>query len=75
MGSKIPFLSPKKRGGSVNARDAMPNGGTLKILAENLLIDENYAKMHIDAKVGHHICKLLAQSKIVRNWALGIGNY
>lgn len=39
----------------VNARDAMPNGGTLKILAENLLIDENYAKMHIDAKVGHHI--------------------
>ncbi|MDZ8227674.1 MULTISPECIES: response regulator [unclassified Nostoc] len=39
----------------VNARDAMPNGGTLKILAENLLIDENYAKMNIDAKVGHHI--------------------
>jgi two-component system, cell cycle sensor histidine kinase and response regulator CckA len=39
----------------VNARDAMPNGGTLKILAENLLIDENYANMHIDAKVGHHI--------------------
>ncbi|MBW4456080.1 MAG: response regulator [Nostoc indistinguendum CM1-VF10] len=39
----------------VNARDAMPNGGTLKILAENLLIDENYAKMHLDAKVGHHI--------------------
>lgn len=39
----------------VNARDAMPNGGTLKILAENLLIDENYAKMHIDAKVGHQI--------------------
>ncbi|MHC0066221.1 response regulator [Nostoc sp. UIC 10890] len=39
----------------VNARDAMPNGGNLKILAENLLIDENYAKMHIDAKVGHHI--------------------
>ncbi len=39
----------------VNARDAMPDGGTLKILAENLLIDENYAKMHIDAKVGHHI--------------------
>ncbi|MBE8999661.1 response regulator [Nostoc sp. LEGE 12447] len=39
----------------VNARDAMPNGGTLKISAENLLIDENYAKMHIEAQVGHHI--------------------
>ncbi|MBD2562898.1 MULTISPECIES: hybrid sensor histidine kinase/response regulator [Nostoc] len=39
----------------VNARDAMPNGGTLKILAENLFIDENYANMHIEAKVGHHI--------------------
>jgi two-component system cell cycle sensor histidine kinase/response regulator CckA len=39
----------------VNARDAMPNGGTLKISAENLFIDENYAKMHIEAKVGHHV--------------------
>jgi hypothetical protein len=39
----------------VNARDAMPNGGTLKISAENLLIDENYAKMHIEAQVGHHV--------------------
>ncbi len=39
----------------VNARDAMPNGGTLKISAENLFIDENFTKMHIDAKVGHHI--------------------
>ncbi|HLP88703.1 MAG TPA: response regulator [Nostocaceae cyanobacterium] len=34
----------------VNARDAMPNGGTLKILAENLLVDENYAQMYVDAK-------------------------
>jgi PAS domain S-box-containing protein len=35
----------------VNARDAMPNGGTLKISAENLLVDDNYAQMHIDAQV------------------------
>lgn len=34
----------------VNARDAMPNGGILKITAENLLADENYAQMHIDAE-------------------------
>ncbi|MBU7585171.1 MAG: response regulator [Nostoc sp. TH1S01] len=39
----------------VNARDAMPNGGMLKIIAENLLIDENYARMHIDAKVGPYV--------------------
>jgi two-component system, cell cycle sensor histidine kinase and response regulator CckA len=39
----------------VNARDAMPNGGKLKITAENLLVDQNYAKMHIDAKVGIYV--------------------
>lgn len=36
----------------VNARDAMPNDGTLSISAENLLIDENYARMHLEAKTG-----------------------
>lgn len=36
----------------VNARDAMPNGGTLSICAENLFIDENYARMHLEAKTG-----------------------
>ncbi len=39
----------------VNARDAMPDGGRLSISAENLLIDENYAKMNIEAKVGPYI--------------------
>lgn len=39
----------------VNARDAMPDGGTLSISAENLWIDENYARMHVDAKVGSYI--------------------
>lgn len=39
----------------VNARDAMPDGGKLKILAENLFVDENYAKMNIDAQVGSYI--------------------
>ncbi len=36
----------------VNARDAMPEGGTLEISGENLIIDENYAKMNIDAGTG-----------------------
>lgn len=39
----------------VNARDAMPYGGILKISAENIFIDENYAGMHIDARVGHYV--------------------
>ncbi len=39
----------------VNARDAMPEGGKLTIAAENLLIDENYARMNLEAKVGPYI--------------------
>ncbi|MGB3653643.1 MAG: PAS domain S-box protein [Rivularia sp. (in: cyanobacteria)] len=39
----------------VNARDAMPQGGELKITAENLIIDEYYAQMNIYAKVGDYI--------------------
>jgi len=39
----------------VNARDAMPDGGTLSICAENLIVDEHYTKMHIDAKEGAYI--------------------
>jgi PAS domain S-box-containing protein len=39
----------------VNARDAMPNGGSLNISAENLLIDENYARINIEAKEGAYI--------------------
>ncbi|MBW4591020.1 MAG: GAF domain-containing protein [Aetokthonos hydrillicola CCALA 1050] len=39
----------------VNARDAMPDGGTLNISAKNLWIDENYARMSVDAQVGFYI--------------------
>lgn len=39
----------------VNARDAMPHGGTLQIVAENLDIDEQYARRHLDAKVGPYV--------------------
>ncbi|NET70556.1 MAG: response regulator [Sphaerospermopsis sp. SIO1G2] len=38
----------------VNAHDAMPNGGRLKVTAKNIFIDEVYSQMHIEAKVGHY---------------------
>jgi PAS domain S-box-containing protein len=40
---------------SVNARDAMSTGGTLKITAENVLIDESTAQINIDAKAGSYV--------------------
>lgn len=39
----------------INALDAMPDGGVLTIGAENKSIDEAYAKVHIDARVGAYI--------------------
>lgn len=39
----------------VNARDAMPNGGKLLIRAENVRLDENYARMHLEAKPGIYV--------------------
>jgi two-component system, cell cycle sensor histidine kinase and response regulator CckA len=39
----------------VNARDAMPNGGTLSLAAENVVLDENFAKIYLDAKVGPYV--------------------
>jgi PAS domain S-box-containing protein len=34
----------------VNARDAMPDGGMITLSAENVSLDETYARMNIDAK-------------------------
>jgi PAS domain S-box-containing protein len=48
----------------VNARDAMPEGGILSVCAENIWIDENYAKLNIDAKVGPYIVVTIADTGI-----------
>jgi two-component system cell cycle sensor histidine kinase/response regulator CckA len=40
---------------SINARDAMPDGGSLTITAENLYLDECNVAMHPDAKPGHYV--------------------
>jgi two-component system cell cycle sensor histidine kinase/response regulator CckA len=39
----------------VNARDAMPNGGTLSITAENCMADEQYVAMNQQAKPGSYV--------------------
>jgi len=39
----------------VNARDAMPDGGSISISAENTFLDESYARMHIEAKAGQFV--------------------
>ena len=36
----------------VNGRDAMPQGGLLKVTANNHVVDENYVLRHPDARVG-----------------------
>lgn len=40
---------------SINARDAMPLGGTLVISAENVVLDDNYARVHLDAVPGEYL--------------------
>jgi PAS domain S-box-containing protein len=39
----------------INARDAMPHGGTLTITAKNQVIDTQYTKMNIDAQEGKYV--------------------
>ena len=46
----------------VNARDAMPNGGKLSILAENVIIDENYARMNLEARAGQFVLMTIADT-------------
>jgi len=39
----------------VNARDAMPNGGRLIFETENIILDEQYCKIHLGSKSGHYV--------------------
>jgi PAS domain S-box-containing protein len=48
----------------VNARDAMPEGGTLTIAADNCAIDQTFARMHLDAKVGSYVKITIADTGI-----------
>lgn len=46
----------------VNARDAMPEGGTLSISAENIFIDEAYVRKNLDAHAGSYIVITVADT-------------
>ncbi|HEU4597787.1 MAG TPA: PAS domain S-box protein [Pyrinomonadaceae bacterium] len=46
----------------VNARDAMPRGGELTLRAENTTLDENFARMHIDAEPGRFVAVSVADT-------------
>jgi PAS domain S-box-containing protein len=46
----------------VNARDAMPNGGSITIRAENVYVDENYARMHLEAQPGRFVVITVADT-------------
>jgi PAS domain S-box-containing protein len=48
----------------VNARDAMPNGGKLTIKAANEQIDDNYARMNLEAKPGRFVMISIADNGI-----------
>lgn len=46
----------------INARDAMPNGGTLSIETSNIDIDQKQAEQHPDLHVGHYVMLTISDS-------------
>ncbi len=47
---------------AINARDAMPKGGTLSLRLERFFIRENDTLIHIDAKVGEYVLMTISDT-------------
>jgi PAS domain S-box-containing protein len=48
----------------VNARDAMPDGGSLMASSENMVIDADYAQLHLQSPAGAYILITIADTGI-----------
>jgi CheY-like chemotaxis protein len=49
---------------SVNARDAMPVGGTLHIATHNVMVDEVYCRQFREARAGRFVCLTVSDTGI-----------
>ncbi len=52
---------------SINARDAMPDGGQLVIEARNLALDEAYARHHVGTSAGAHVLLAISDTGVGRD--------
>jgi PAS domain S-box-containing protein len=48
----------------INAQQAMPNGGVLKILVHNVELDEEFCQKNIECKPGKYVCLIVEDSGI-----------
>ncbi len=48
----------------INARDAMPAGGELTIMAENIILGDKYPKLHPDARGGAYVTITIADTGV-----------
>jgi two-component system cell cycle sensor histidine kinase/response regulator CckA len=48
----------------VNARDAMPQGGTLTVRTGNVVLDETHAALHVEVQLGKHVLLVISDTGV-----------